>query len=351
MSVLVTGAAGFIGSHLVDRLLARGESVVGMDSFDSFYPRGIKEANLLAAREHRSFTLVEGDIRDAGLLATLPESIDAVVHLAARAGVRPSIEAPTLYADVNFTGTSVLLDFAVTRGIRPFVFASSSSVYGNNRTVPFSEEDPVDHPISPYAATKKGAELLCHAAAHLHGLSCMALRFFTVYGPRQRPDLAIRKFSRLLLAGEEIPRFGNGSTARDYTWIDDILDGVEGAIAWARAASQSLHSAEMANEEGRGGGRSDDGRRGAFEIVNLGEATPIALTTMIALLEGAFGRQARIRPLPMQPGDVERTFADIGKAEWMLGYAPATAFEEGVRRFAEWYLAEGAAQDRVPGFA
>jgi len=342
MSILVTGAAGFIGSHLVDRLLARGESVVGMDSFDSFYPRGIKEANLLAAREHRSFTLVEGDIRDAGLLATLPESIDAVVHLAARAGVRPSIEAPTLYADVNFTGTSVLLDFAVTRGILPFVFASSSSVYGNNRTVPFSEEDPVDHPISPYAATKKGAELLCHAAAHLHGLSCMALRFFTVYGPRQRPDLAIRKFSRLLLSDAEIPRFGDGSTARDYTWIDDILQGVEGAIAWGRGTSGGTHSTAISSGEGSGG---------AFEIVNLGESTPIALTTMISAIEEAFGRRARIHALPMQPGDVERTFADTRKAQRILGYAPATEFEEGVRRFAEWYLAAGAAQDGVPGFA
>jgi len=328
MSILVTGASGFIGSHLVDRLLERGETVVGLDSLDDFYERGIKEANLRAAREHVDFTLVEGDIRDRELVAGLPDSIEAVVHLAARAGVRPSIEQPVLYTDVNLTGTSVLLDFAATRGIRPFVFASSSSVYGNNRKVPFSEADRVDHPISPYAATKKSGELLCHAAAHLSGLRCMALRFFTVYGPRQRPDLAIRKFSRLLLEGEEIPRFGDGTTARDYTFIDDILQGVEGALAWTR-------------RPGEGSGE------GAFEVVNLGESSPVTLSEMIDTLGRAFDRKPRIRELPMQPGDVQRTFADVTRAGELLGYAPSIDFEEGTRRFAEWYLSEGAAQEGV----
>ena len=327
MSVLVTGAAGFIGSHLVDRLLERGDTVVGLDSFDSFYPRRIKEANLAHAREFSRFTLVEGDIRDRSLVAKLPDTIDSVAHLAARAGVRPSIRDPTLYADVNLVGTSILLDFAVARGIRPFVFASSSSVYGNNPKTPFSETDPVDHPVSPYAATKRGGELLCHAAAHLHGLTCLALRFFTVYGPRQRPDLAIRKFSGLLLADGEVPRFGDGSTARDYTFIDDILGGVLAGLEWTR--------------------RSDPG----FEVVNLGEARPIRLAEMIRVLGEAFGRSPRVRELPMEPGDVERTFADLERAKALLDYRPSTDFPEGIRRFAEWYLAEGAQQDEVLGTA
>ncbi len=327
MAVLVTGAAGFIGSHLVDRLLASGEEVVGLDAFDDFYPRGIKEANLREARDHATFTLVEGDIRDDVLVARLPDRIDAIVHLAARAGVRPSIERPVLYADVNLRGTSVLLDLAARRGIRPFVFASSSSVYGNAPTVPFSESFPVDHPISPYAATKKGGELLCHSAVHLHGLRCIALRFFTVYGPRQRPDLAIRKFARLLLEGAEIPRFGDGGSARDYTWVDDILGGIRASLDWCRAAEPA-----------------------AFEVVNLGESEPIPLERMIGTLAAALERTPRIRALPPQPGDVERTWADLAHARRVLGYEPSTPFEEGIARFVEWYLAEGAAQDGVtPG--
>jgi len=325
MSVLVTGAAGIIGSHLVDRLLARGESVVGLDSFDSFYPRPIKEANLSRAGQYDAFTLVEGDIRDRGLVAGLPDSIDSIIHLAARAGVRPSIREPTLYADVNIVGTSVLLDFAVSRGIRPFVFASSSSVYGNNSKIPFAETDPVDHPVSPYAATKRGGELLCSAASHLHGLSCLALRFFTVYGPRQRPDLAIRKFSGMLLAGREIPRFGDGSTARDYTFIGDISEGVLSGLEWVRHADACC------------------------EIVNLGESRPVRLSDMIRVLGEAFDRTPRVKELPMEPGDVERTYADVGKAERLLNYHPDTVFEDGIREFADWYLAEGARQDGIQG--
>jgi UDP-glucuronate 4-epimerase len=324
MAVLVTGAAGFIGSHLVDRLLAGGEEVVGLDSFDDFYERAIKEENLAAAKDHGSFTLIEGDIRDRERVAGLPGSIDAVVHLAARAGVRPSIENPLLYADVNLMGTAVLLEFARRRNISSFVFASSSSVYGNNDKVPFAEDDPVDRPISPYAATKKSGELLCHTQSHLFGTACICLRFFTVYGPRQRPDLAIRKFSRLLLSGEELPRFGDGSSARDYTYIDDILDGLAGALSFVRAES------------------------GCFEIVNLGESTTVTLAEMIRQVGEAFGREPRIRPLPMQPGDVERTYADVRKAGALLGYRPSTEFRDGMAKFAQWYLAEGARQDGVP---
>jgi UDP-glucuronate 4-epimerase len=329
VSVLVTGAAGFIGSHVVDLLLDRGEEVVGLDNFDSFYDRRIKEANLEGARSHIPFRLVEGDIRDRDLVARLPDSISAVVHLAARAGVRPSIEEPVLYSDVNLVGTSVLLDFAAQRGIRPFLFASSSSVYGNHPRVPFSESDPVDDPVSPYAATKKGGELLCHAASHLHGLATISLRFFTVYGARQRPDLAIRKFSRLLLTDEELPRFGDGSTARDYTFVEDILQGVEGGLAWTR----------------------DPGNEGTAQVVNLGESRPVPLSEMIRTLGSAFGKTPRIRELPLQPGDVERTYADLVKARQLLGYAPSTPFEAGIARFAEWYLEEGARQDGVPGYA
>ncbi len=327
MSILVTGAAGFIGSHLVDALIAEREDVVALDSFDSFYARPIKEANLAEARAAggRRLTLVEGDIRDPALAGSLPDGIEAIVHLAARAGVRPSIADPVLYADVNLMGTARLLEFARERGIGAFVFASSSSVYGNNRKVPFSENDPVDRPISPYASTKRSGELLCHAQAHLHGTSCVALRFFTVYGPRQRPDLAIRKFARLITSGRPLPRFGDGSTARDYTWYEDILTGVLGALHWSR------------REAGKG----------SFEIVNLGESRTVRLSEMIRTLGEAFDCTPEIEALPPQPGDVERTWADISRARELFGYDPSTPFEEGIRRFATWYREVGAAQDGV----
>lgn len=323
MTVLVTGGAGFIGSHFVEDLLAQGEEVLALDDFDPFYGRALKEANLARARQHDGFGLVEADIRDMEGLHALPDDIDAIVHLAARAGVRPSIRDPVGYAQVNLAGTSNLLELARERGVRTFVFASSSSVYGNNRSVPFRESDAVDHPISPYAATKKGGELLCHAQSHLHGTGCVCLRFFTVYGPRQRPDLAIRKFSRRLLSGEPLPRYGDGTTARDYTYIDDILQGVRGALAYARQ------------------------NPGAFEIVNLGESRTIRLSEMIEVLGRVFDRSPEIEEHPMQPGDVVRTFADISRAGELFGYRPVTEFEEGMRRFAEWYLEEGARQDGV----
>lgn len=316
MKVLVTGAAGFLGSHLTDRLLNRGDEVVGLDSFDEFYSRSIKASNLVAASEQPGFELIEGDIRDATALRALPEGIDAVVHLAARAGVRPSLEQPALYHDVNVMGTVQLLEFARARGIRPFVFASSSSVYGNNDKVPFAESDAVDRPISPYAATKKACELTCHAYAHLYGMSIPCLRFFTVYGPRQRPDLAIHKFARLLSEGRPIPMFGDGSTERDYTYVDDIMDGVLRALAWARETT------------------------GGYEIVNLGENQTISLLEMIQTVGEEMGIEPRIDRQPMQPGDVVRTWADVSKAGALLGYEPRTDFRTGVREFVRWFRSQ-----------
>jgi UDP-glucuronate 4-epimerase len=316
MSVLLTGAAGFIGSHLAERLLARGEEVIGLDLFDDFYDPGVKEANLAAARGRTAFREVRGDIRDRALLARLPDHVEAIVHLAARAGVRPSIEQPELYASVNVDGSLALLELARARAIRAFVFASSSSVYGNNRKVPFAEDDPVDHPISPYAATKKAGELLCHSYHHLHHVGVVALRFFTAYGPRQRPDLAIHKFARLLADGRPIPVFGDGSSARDYTYIDDIVDGVTSALALVRARPET------------------------YEIVNLGESRAVTLDEMIRVLSEEMRVEPRIERLPMQPGDVERTWADVTKARRLLGYDPKTDFRGGIRRFLRWFEEE-----------
>ncbi len=324
MSVLVTGSAGFIGSHVVDRLLEQGEEVVGLDNYDDFYGRAVKEENLSAAHEHSSFIPIEADIRDRDAVAALPDSIDAVVHLAARAGVRPSIADPVLYSDVNLMGTSILLELTRDRKIPAFVFASSSSVYGNNPEVPFSESDDVDHPISPYAATKKSGELLCHAHSHLFETSCVCLRFFTVYGPRQRPDLAIRTFSRLLLSGQKISRFGDGSSARDYTYIDDTVDGVTAALDYARAGV------------------------GRYQIINLGESRTITLSEMIRTVGAVFGREPEVEELEMQPGDVDRTYANVSKARRLLGYDPNTEFKDGMEKFAQWYGAVGARQDGVP---
>jgi UDP-glucuronate 4-epimerase len=312
VKILVTGAAGFIASHLSERFLSAGHSVVGLDNFDDFYAPAIKEKNLSIARDHSGFQLIRGDIRDPELLTGLPEDLDTIVHIAARAGVRPSIQDPVLYYDVNVNGTLRLLELSRERGIRHFLSASSSSVYGNNEKVPFSEEDPVDHPISPYAATKKATELLCHSYTHLYGITCLNLRFFTVYGPRQRPDLAIHKFARLLAEGEEIPMFGDGTTRRDYTYIEDIVQGVEGALRWVTEQD------------------------GAFDIVNLGESRTIELTEMIRVLAEEMGVEPRIRQLPMQPGDVERTFADISKARRILGYEPRWKFRDGIREFVGW---------------
>ena len=322
MRILLTGAAGFIASHLSDHLLNRGLSVVGLDSFDDFYDPATKEGNIARALDHDSFTLIRGDIRDREILKGLPDGIDTIVHIAARAGVRPSIAHPVLYYDVNVTGTLNLMELAREREIRRFVFASSSSVYGNNIKVPFSEDDPVDHPISPYAATKKAGELLTHAYSHLYGISCLCLRFFTVYGPRQRPDLAIHKFARLLDSGEDLPMFGDGSSQRDYTYIVDIVQGVEGALDWVGA-----------NE-------------GVHDIVNLGESRTIGLGEMIQVLGEEMETSPRIRQLSEQPGDVVRTYADISKARRVLGYEPKWEFREGIRAFVKWYRERGDAGGR-----
>jgi UDP-glucuronate 4-epimerase len=322
MSILVTGSAGFIGSHLVDRLLARGFEVVGLDSFDGFYDRRIKEENIRIARKHAGFMQIEGDIRDAAILESLPQSVRTVVHLAALAGVRPSIQRPAEYVSVNLQGTVTLLDWMRGRGIRDLVFASSSSVYGNNVKVPFSETDPVDLPISPYAATKRAGELICHAYHHLFGISVVALRFFTVYGPRQRPDLAIHKFARLIQAGRSVPQYGDGTTERDYTYIDDILAGVEGAVSYVAAGEPR------------------------YDIINLGESATISLSRMIQTLAEEMDEVPKIEYLPLQPGDVQKTYADVSKARRLLGYEPSTDFRSGIRAFVRWLESDSKRNDR-----
>ena len=320
-SFLVTGAAGFIGSHVVEALLAVGHRVVGLDNFDDFYPRDVKESNLARVLGAPAFRLVEGDVRDARLLAGLTTSDTVVVHLAARAGVRPSIELPELYTSVNVLGTATLLEAARLAGARRVVYASSSSVYGDTAPVPFEETWPAVQPISPYAATKRAAELLCATYAHLYPMRVVALRFFTVYGPRQRPDLAIHKFARLMAEGRPVPFFGDGSTERDYTYIDDIVAGVLGAVDWTGAAVAGA---------------------GAFEIVNLGESRTTRLDRLVELVSEALaGEGMPASPVLdrrlAQPGDVLRTCADISKARRLLGYSPATTVEEGIPRFVRWF--------------
>jgi len=311
--ILVTGAAGFLGSHVVDHLLTQGHRVVGLDSFDDFYPRSVKEANLLKARASDRFELVETDIRDRDGLNCLPDDIQQVIHLAARAGVRPSIESPDRYASVNIEGTWSLLEWARRQSIKLFIAASSSSVYGNSSRVPFREDHFVGAPISPYAATKRAMELACHTHVHLYGMSIIALRLFTVYGPRQRPDLAIHKFARLLRDGQPLPVFGDGTTARDYTYIDDILQGIEGAQRLLESSPEPR-----------------------FEIINLGESRTVTLSAMIEILSEEMGVRAQIDQLPAQPGDVRQTYADVTKAQELLGYDPRWAFRDGVRAFLTW---------------
>jgi UDP-glucuronate 4-epimerase len=312
--ILVTGGAGFIGSHLCEALTSRGAEVVAFDSFDPFYPRAIKERNLTALLGSDRFRLVEGDLREpADVEAALAEGrFDAVAHLAARAGVRPSLEDPGGYMSTNIEGTAVLLEAMRRAGCSRLVFGSSSSVYGNSRDVPLQETDRVDRPVSPYAMTKKAGEELCHVYHHAYGFSVMSLRFFTVYGPRQRPDMAIHRFVRLMEEGRPIPVYGDGTTERDYTYFSDIVAGVVAAVDWVR-------------------------REDGFEIVNLGESVPIRLDELIAELAEATGRQPRIERLPMPVGDVERTCADIGRARELLGYAPSTGIKEGVEAFVRWY--------------
>lgn len=314
-SVLITGGAGFIGSHLSERLLKDGWRVICLDNFDTFYDPEIKRNNISPLLKDKNFTLLEGDIRDYSLLRNLfnRENIDTVVHIAARAGVRPSINEPILYYDVNVRGTMNLLDMAKDYHVKRFIFASSSSVYGSvygEKKVPFTEEDNVDNPISPYAATKKAGELICYTYHHLYNIPVVCLRFFTVYGPRQRPEMAVHKFTRLLYEGKAVPVYGDGSSRRDYTYIEDIIDGV---VA-------SLHT-EL-----------------SYEIINLGESRTVELRGLISLIEENIGKKASIEWLPVQPGDVPITYADITKARKLLGYNPRVEITEGIKKFVEWFM-------------
>lgn len=327
-TVLITGAAGFIGSHLTEACLARGQSVVGLDSFCDFYDERAKRANLADAMAHERFTLVEADIRDRGaVLDTFAEhQPGTVIHLAAMAGVRPSIERPDYYTAVNVSGTVNLLDAATAVGVERFVFASSSSVYGNNPKVPFAEDDNVDHPISPYAATKKAGELLCHTYWHVHVLPIVAVRLFTVYGPRQRPDLAISKFLGLVAAGKPVPMFGDGSTSRDYTYVADIVAGL---LAAADHCSPSMPLPEAQRDP-------DDAGTTGFRVYNLGGSSPVSLKELIASVGRVVGKAPKVEPMPMQPGDVNRTYADIARSQAELGYAPTTSLEAGIGKQWAW---------------
>jgi UDP-glucuronate 4-epimerase len=337
--VLVTGAAGFIGSHVAEGLVARGDEVVGLDNFDAFYPRAVKEANVAALRRGPRFRLVEGDVRDAQLAAELVTPDTVIVHLAARAGVRPSLEQPALYASVNIEGTAVLLEAARRVGARRVVFGSSSSVYGDTAPVPFSEDWPALLPISPYAATKRAGELLCATFVQLYGLRIMALRFFTVYGPRQRPDLAIHKFTRLIAEGRPIPFYGDGSSERDYTYIDDIVGGVLAAVDWTAPDTGRIGHDTSDAPAARSGpeARATAAPESTLEIVNLGESRTTRLDALVALIARSVGREARLERLPAQPGDVRRTCADVRKAGRVLGYRPTTPVEDGIPRFVRWY--------------
>ena len=310
--VLITGAAGFIGSSLADDLLKSGIKVFGIDNFDPFYDRSIKEANVVNALKNKDYELHEGDIRDTAFVSRCLESFkpDIVIHLAAKAGVRPSLLDPAAYYDVNVMGTLNILESMKKHNIRKLLFASSSSVWGNNKKVPFSESDNVDCPVSPYAASKKAGELLCHTFYHIYKMDIFCLRFFTVYGPRQRPDLAINKFTRAILSDNEITIYGDGTTSRDYTHINDIIQGIRKAILKLQG----------------------------FDIFNLGESSTVSLNRLVSLLEQYTGKKARKYFMPFQEGDVVQTFANISKAGKLLDYAPEVEFESGIRDYIKWHL-------------
>ena len=309
---LITGGAGFIGSHLADDLVRDGWQVTVIDNFDLFYEPELKKANIKSCLASPNYRLFRVDIRDYQSLTTqLTDRYDVIVHLAAKAGVRPSILDPITYQEVNIRGTQNLLEFAKERGVNQFVFASSSSVYGVNPSVPWSEDERGLMPISPYAATKVAGELLGHVYSHLYPMRFIALRFFTVYGPRQRPDLAIHKFARLMMRGESIPVYGDGSTSRDYTYIDDIIKGIRGAIEYNRTK---------------------------YEVINLGNSQTITLNEMLTSLEASLGKRANIEHLPEQIGDVPRTFANIDKAKKLLGYRPLIDFNNGIKMFISWFI-------------
>jgi UDP-glucuronate 4-epimerase len=312
-NILITGGAGFIGSHLVDRLVAdQNNRVIVADNFNDFYNPAIKRANIAAHIGCDNFELLEANIADASAMDDLftRSRFDVVVHLAARAGVRPSLADPLAYEETNVRGTYALLEAARRSGVNRFVFGSSSSVYGVNAKVPFSEDDPIAQPISPYSATKIAGEAACHAYSHLYGLRIVCLRFFTVYGPRQRPDLAIHKFARLIASGRPVPIYGDGTTRRDYTYIDDIVSGVEAAISYDQSQ---------------------------FEVINLGESETVELGRLVEVIEQAMGKRAILDRQREQPGDVPITYANIDKARRLLGYNPQTRIEAGIEKFIEWF--------------
>src|SRR5881296_999418 len=317
MGILVTGGAGFIGSHLVEKLLAAGHEVVILDDFNDFYDPQIKHTNI--AGFAKNVTVCHVDLRDGAAVRNLfhREKVDAIAHLAARAGVRPSIQHPQLYYDTNVTGTLHLLEAARVTGVERFIFASSSSVYGASKTIPFSEEQHLIQTLSPYGATKIGGEFLCSTYSHLYQMRVGALRYFTVYGPRQRPDLAIHQFTRRIYAGQPIDQYGDGSTRRDYTYINDVIQGTMAALAY-------------------------DGP--LFDIFNLGESETIQLRELIVAIENVLGKRAKFNRLPEQPGDMSLTCADISKARKLLGYNPKTKFQDGLPRFVHWFLKSRAAK-------
>jgi UDP-glucuronate 4-epimerase len=308
---MVTGCAGFIGSHVVDRLLSMGKKVAGIDNFDPFYDRSIKMKNIEHNLNNKNFTFCGADIRDRAQMEQIftNNKIDIVIHLAARAGVRPSIQYPLLYEDVNIRGTVNLLELCKEQGIKKFVFGSSSSVYGINKKIPFSEEDPVEQAISPYAASKRSCEIFCYTYHHLYKIPIVSLRFFTVYGPRQRPEMAIHKFVRSIDQGKEIEMFGDGISRRDYTYFSDVVDGVIATLD----------------------------RDFGYEIINLGNSNVVELKYLIQLIEENLDKKAKIKRLPDQPGDVPVTYADISKAKLLLSYDPKVGIEKGIKRFVEWY--------------
>ena len=311
MKILVTGGAGFIGSSLIDSLLLKGNQVIALDNFDDFYPRHIKEANISKVLDNQGFTFVEGDVRNLDLILDITKGVDVIVHLAAKAGVRPSITNPELYQDVNEKGTLNLIEAAKRNGIKQFVFASSSSVYGVNKDLPWKESLNLFDLISPYAASKLSSEHMGHVYSHLYDIRFIALRLFTVYGPRQRPDLAIHKFAKKILDGDSIDLYGNGATARDYTFIDDIVQGIELAINY----------------------KSSD-----FDVFNLGKGEITSLNELVGGLEKAFGKTVQRNYMEEQPGDVHKTYADISKAQNILGYSPKTSVDEGLEEFKDWFL-------------
>lgn len=328
MLYLITGGAGFIGSHLSEELMNRGHDVISVDNFNDYYDPSLKETNLklvekTAEKNGSYYKMYRGDIRNKEFINSIFENhiFDGVVSLAANAGVRPSIDNPSYYVDVNLMGLTNLLEACRFHNVRSFVFISSSSVYGNNKKVPFSEKDPVDNPISPYAATKKAGELLCYTYHSLFDMNIACLRYFTVYGPRQRPDLAINKFTRLMLEDESIPMYGDGSTARDYTYVSDIVEGTILALNYVMKKDKHI-----------------------YDIFNLGGSHPISLIDLINVIGNALNKKPKIKQLPMQPGDVNITYSDFSHAKEILNYEPKVRIDEGIKKFVDWYLDNNAKQ-------